>query len=121
MATQFKNILEKTSRKYSAIIKDMDNIAVPAASLTTMVLTLYSIHSLAVINSRNAQNVLNANNVSIDANGVLIWEMQPADNVVLDTTLQVEVHRAKFEWTWGGGKAGRHEVDFQVRNLNKVI
>lgn len=120
MATKFEGILERTSRKYSAAIKDLDGVAVPAASLATMVLTLYSLHSLAVINSRSAQNILNANNVTIDGSGNLVWEVQPADNQILDDNLAIEIHRALFEWTWGGGKAGKHEVDFYVRNLNKV-
>ena len=121
MPTQFKNILEKTSRKYSAVLRDLDGVIIPNTSLSTLTLTLYSIHSLAVINSRNAQNVLNANDVSVDVIGNLTWEMQPADNAILDPTLQTEIHRALWEWTWAGGaKAGKHEVDFQVRNLNKV-
>lgn len=122
MATRFTGILERTTRRYGATITDLDGVTpVPAASLATMTLTLYSLHSQAVINARNAQNVLNANNVTIDANGVLTWEVQPADNPILDDTLAVERHRALFAWTWGGGsKAGKHEVDFEVRNLNKV-
>ena len=119
MATQFTDVLERTTRIFSATVQDLDGVAIPAASLTTMVLTLYSLHSLAVINSRNAQDILNANNVTIDANGLLTWELQPADNQILDNSRPVEVHRALFEWTWGG-KAGKDEIDFYVRNLNKV-
>src|SRR5262245_59212592 len=121
MPTQFKNILEKTSRKYTAVLKDLDGVSIPSATLNTLHLTLYSIHSLAIINSRQAQNVLNANQVTVDANGNLAWEMLPANNAILDDSLATEIHRALFEWTWAGTKSGAHEVDFQVRNLNKVI
>jgi len=122
MPTVFKDILEKTTRKVTCVVVDENDAAIPAASLSTLTLTLYSLHTLAVVNSRNAQNALNANNVTVDANGVLTWEIQSADNQILDATRDVEIHRALFEWTWAGGaKAGKHEVDLHVKNLHKVV
>lgn len=121
MPTIFKDLLEKTTRKITAVVADENDAPIPAASLSSLALTLYSLHSLAVVNGRNAQNVLNANNVTVDASGNLVWDVQPADNAILDATLAVEIHRALFEWTWSGGaKSGKHEIDLYVKNLNKV-
>lgn len=121
MADILKNILERSTRKVTALVTDQDDAGLPAASLTTLTLTLYSLHSLAIINSRDHVSVLNANNGTVDSSGNLAWESQPADNQILDATLAVEIHRALFEWTWASGtKAGKHEVDLYVRNLNKV-
>jgi len=120
MPTIFKNILERTTRRYQTTIKDEDGAVVPAANLSTLKLTLFSLHSGAILNSRSAQNVLNQNNVTVDTQGLLRWTLQPADNAILDDTLNIEVHRALFEWNYQGGKEGKHEVDFYVTNLRKV-
>ena len=121
MVTTFSSILEKTTRVYTATVEDEAGVAIPGTSLTTLVLTLYSLHTGTVINSRNAQNVLNANNVTVDANGLLTWTMQPADNQILDNALTSERHTALFEFTYSSGaKSGKHEVVFVVDNLTKV-
>ena len=123
MATKFEGIKEKTTRTYEATLKDELGAVIPAASITTLLLTLYSLNSptLAIVNARNQQSLLNANNGTVDANGLFKWEMQILDNQVLDSTLTTEIHRGLFEVTWAAGtKAHKHEVDFHVQNLNKV-
>ena len=53
--------------------------------------------------------------------GLVTLTLLPADNQIVDATLDQEWHRALIEWTYNSGvKAGRYEVDFPVRNLNKV-
>lgn len=115
------SVLERVSVKYTATIKDEAGTAIPGSALTALTLTLYSVHSGTIVNSRNDQNVLNANGVTVDEAGLLTWIMDPLDNQVLDTAFAYERHRALFEWTWSGGtKAGKHEVDFLVQNLGQV-
>ena len=121
MVTTFSNVHEKSTRVYTATIEDENGNAIPSSSLTTLLLTLYSQHSGTIINSREGQNVLNANNVTVDANGLLTWTMQPDDNQILDNTLTSERHKALFEFTYSAGaKSGKHEVVFVVDNLSKV-
>ena len=51
------------------------------------------------INSRTNQNVLNANNVTVDEDGWVEWTMQAADNPIKSTTLtsgEYEDHLSKF-------------------------
>lgn len=119
--SSFQNIKEKTSQVYTATIKDDADIALILSRIDTMKLTLFSTHDLAVINSRSAQDVKNANNVTIHAtSGLLTWNMQPADNAILDNNLSFEQHRALFEWVYDTTKEGKHTVDIEVRNLNFV-
>ncbi len=115
------NVKENSTAKYTATIKDELNAVVPAASLTTMTLTLYNIADGAIINSRDAQDVLNANNVVITAGGVLTWTLQQGDNEIIDTTLEYEAHMALFEYTWAAGAKGSvHEVNLIVESLTNV-
>lgn len=117
-------MLEKTSAKLTAQIVDENGVGIPVTSLATLILDLYSMSDPAkpIINNRTAQDVLGVNNVSIDTSGNLIWDIQPADNAILDSTLANESHRAVFAWTYNGGaKAGKYIIDMTVVNLAKVI
>lgn len=105
-------------------------LPIPVAALTTLTLTLYNPSSGTAINSRSAQNVLNANNVTVHAtSGLVTWQMQVADNAV-STTLnpdaqwpdgRLERHRALWRWTYNAGaKAGNYELDIDVLNRFKI-
>lgn len=121
MATKFTGLLEKTTHVYSCTIKDENDTAVPAAQLNTLTLTLYAVQTGTIINSRSQQNILNANNVTVNSSGVLTWTMQPNDNIIVNDALDEETHVALFEWTYSSGtKAGKHEVKFVIQNLTKV-
>ena len=119
-----RRVDEKSTAKYTATLKDESEIAIPLSSLTTVTLTLYDKTKDSIINSRNGQNVLNANNVVISSAGVLVWTMQPEDNAIITTTLRnnaYEKHVALFQFTWSSGtKSGKHELEYEVRQLNKV-
>lgn len=120
--TLIDQVPEKSTAQITGVLKDEAANVIPAASLTTLTLTLYVLGFPAqIINGRDAQNVLNANGVAVDANGNLTWTMTPADNVIIDPTNDVETHIALFQWTWSAGaKAGRSEIAIQVVNLDKV-
>lgn len=123
MNAKIFSVREKTTVKYTATIKDENGTAIPAASLSSLTLTLYNMGSTArdIINSRDAQNVLNVNNVTIDSNGIITWSMQPNDNAIIDANKKTERHRALFVFTWdAGAKKGTHLVDFDVENLEKI-
>lgn len=113
---------EKTSGQYTATIVGNDGVtALPAATLATLVLTLYVIKADGtdgIVNGRNAQNVLNANNVTVSAGGLLTWVVQVADTTLVED-IPFERHIALFEWTWAAG-AGKREVILVVRNLHRV-
>lgn len=106
---------EQTTQKYTGTLKDENGAAIPGSALTTLTLTLYEASTHQIINSRNAQNVLNLNGVTVDSNGVLTWIMAPADNAHLGQA-QRELHVALFEWTYDSGKRGQHEASFYIQD-----
>ena len=117
-------IPERTTQKFTAVIKDENGAAIPAASLTTLTLTLYALDGAqagTVINSVDDMNILNANRGTVDGSGNLTLLFVPNDMAILDATLLEERHVALIEWTYASGaKSGRHEIQFRVKNLDKV-
>lgn len=115
-------VAEKTTCRITAAVVDEAGLPLTSSDLTTLTLTLYvPTGAQAIINSRNGTNILNSGPGQIDGNGILTLTLEPLDNAILDATLPHETHRALIQWTWSGGnKAGRHELDFRVRNLSKV-
>ena len=96
----------------NATIQDENGAATQPATLT---LTLFNTHDGAIINSINGTDVI----ASVTA-GVVAHELTGADNPIVDASRVQEWHAAMFEWTWSGGKTGKHVVKFPVRNLLKV-
>lgn len=114
-------INEKTTARITATLRDDAGAVVPGSSLTTATLTLYDLATDTIINSRNAQDIRNANNVTIDESGNLSWVMGAADNPIVNSALNLETHIALFQFTWGTPtKALNTEVQLQVRNLARV-
>jgi hypothetical protein len=113
-------INEKSTGIYTATIVGNDGVTpLPAATLLTLILTLYVIKADGTAQLiRNAQNVLNANNVTVDAAGLLTWSIQVADTTMVEA-VPFERHVALFQWTWASG-AGKHEVVLSVKNLAQV-
>ncbi len=111
-------IAERTTPRISAVLKDETGAVIPGSALTALTLTLYLAGDLTqILNGRNKQNVLNANGVTVDAAGNLIWTSSAADHAFLSTA-EEEAHVALFEWTWAAGaKAGKHELLLYVTNL----
>lgn len=125
---------ELESAVYTTVLSDESGAVVPGSSLTALTLTLYDTKSGSVINNRDHQNILNTNDVSIDSNGLLTWNLKPADNAILNPTTATspitingetyqgyETHAAVFHATWSGGnKAKSHQITIIVANLNKL-
>lgn len=115
-------VIEKGSGQFTAVIVGNDGVTpLSSAVLLTLTLTLYATKADgtdAIINSRNAQNVLNANNVTVDTLGNLIWVIQPNDTALVEN-IPFERHIGLFQWTWPAG-AGKREVILVVQNLNEV-
>ena len=115
------HVREKTTRRYTAALKDETGAAIGGGALSSLKLTLYNRADGAIINSRNQQNVLNVNGVTVDASGILTWTMEPADNPIIDAALSYEEHIALFELGWSSEtKKNNHEVIIRVENVNKI-
>lgn len=115
-------INERTSCTVEFDLVDQSSQAVPAASLTSLVLTLYNLPpyggAVTYINNRHGQNALNANSVTVDSAGHVVWTYQVADGAIVDDTQVSETHIALFAATWAGGALGMtYEVPFLVKNI----
>jgi len=112
-------LLEATTGQYTAQIVGNDGVTpLPLATLTTLTLSLYVVKAdgtIQYVNGRNAQNVLNANNVTVSAGGLITWAIQTADTTLIEV-LPFERHLAVFQWTWPNG-TGKHELVLVVQNL----
>lgn len=115
-------VAEKTSGQVTALLVDNDGVTpIPAAALATFTLHLYVVKSdgtIGIVNTRNHQNVLNANNVTVSPAGVVVWTYQVGDTTLVEA-LPYERHIALFEWTTATA-AGKTEVVLVVRNLLEV-
>lgn len=122
MVTSFK-VVQDTSARYRATIVDTDGSAIPASSITTLTVKLTDINTGSVINSRNDQSLLNANDGTVDSNGLLSWYMRSADNPIVtsSSSASVESHLAMFTVTWldirGVSQKSKWPVVFNVVNL----
>ena len=104
-----------TTRIYTATIQDEAGAAIPGASLTSLTLTLRERTTQQIINSRDEQDVLNANGVTVGSDGLLTWTLSVLDNVHLGLgVVRVETHDARFVWGYGAGQVGRHDIAFEV-------
>lgn len=119
-----REILEKTTPVYKATLVDENDDPIPLADISALTLTYKNRRSGAVINSRNGQNILNANNVTVHATtGLLTWSMRTADTAIQDSTLDVdtrEEHVALFEWTLTNGSAGKFQTRFFIVQMDSV-
>lgn len=120
---------ESSSAKLTATIQDESEAVIPAASLTTLTLTLYNQateladpdSTAAIINSRSRQDILNANGCTVSTGGVMTLTLTPADNVIVDDTKSSERHVALIEYSYAAGlKAGKEEVLIDVLNLSRT-
>ena len=117
MQLPIQHVYEKSTAEFTATVQDENGTAIGSGSLTTLTLTLFDKLTNSIINSRNDQNVLNANGVTVSAQGALVWTMDPLDNQILNAELKNEKHVAMFKWTWSAGaKAGFYLFLIEVEN-----
>ena len=116
--------VEQKSGTYRAQIVDENKQPISANVLTSYTLTLYDLQSGGFINGRNKQNVLNANQVTVDLNGNVVWIWLPADMTIINAARTVEEHVALFEAKWVDSllnpRQNNHEVHFMVNRIPNV-
>lgn len=115
---------EMQSGIYGATLTDENGHTISSGTLSSFTITLYDKLSRVIINSRNAQNALNANQVTLDTNGIVTWVWLPLDMPVLNSNREIEEHVALFtaKWTDGAGRPrqANHEVLFRVERIEKL-
>lgn len=117
-------INEGTTAIYTASLIDETGAAIPLENLDSLTLTLCNKNDFSIINSRNAQDILNNNDVVVSADGVITWEMQPEDNIISSTKIgygHTETHIIFFEWEWDNNtKKGNYETRIDVKKMVKI-
>ena len=109
---------ERSSGRLSMVLRDENSAPVLKADVTSLTLTLYDQATRAIINSRRAQPVLDANDVTMGASdGLITWAVSPAD-MHCSSSGQPAVHIAQFTCRWAAG-AKEHvwTVLFPLENL----
>jgi hypothetical protein len=115
-------VYENTTRIYTATLESEEGVPIGASQISAMTLTYYEMSTGEIVNGRNEQHVLNANNVTVHASsGLLTWTLQPDDTAMLLSDAMQEIHRALFEWSWDvPTRYDKHIVDILIQNLEKV-
>ena len=126
---------ERETPVYYALIQDDLGQTLDLTAADAITLTVYDVLTGTVLNSRNAQDVKNANGVTVYAtaqsvtvgaetvNYNLRWPLVSAETAIVNTMRpldQLEEHRAMFAVTWSTTKYKPHECCWFVRNLKKV-
>lgn len=108
-------VAELASGKLSGTLVDLDGVGFKPTALTA---EIYDAATRDVIRAK--ASVLDVNGGTVDADGNLELELTPANNAIVGHRRE-ERHILLLEWTWDAAtKAGKHEVHFTVRNLDRV-
>ena len=130
-----RDFLDGNSASIGTTILGMDGSPLGPASLSSLTVTLYDRDSQAVINEREAQDVLNANGGTLTDAGVFVLELGEDDMAIQgdpdrdnyfiksrDGSLRTvrptyrEWHVALLEWETTSGETGSTEIGLRVRN-----
>jgi hypothetical protein len=122
MSATLGPINERSTARYtSGPLTDEDGAVVAGSILSSATLTLYDERTGTIINSRNKQNVNQANDVTISDAGVVSWLLKPADNVIVNNKLIRETHVAVFDFRWDAGESRAvHDMKILVNNVGNV-
>ena len=109
----------------TATLYDATGEVLAKAAISTLTVSLINEADGSIINSREDQDILDANGGTVSTPGVVTLKLQPADNVMVDTSgSEKEVHVVAFEWTWTDGQSvsmtGRQEYGMTVSAATNV-
>lgn len=112
---------ERTTFKYAAVLSDEDGFALPLSAVSALELTLLNARDGSVINSRNEQNILNANQVTYSTStGELVWRALGADSPMVNDDAYAELHIAHFHCEYGSVGELNWKLIVEVENTGKV-
>ena len=119
MATFVVN--EGTTRRITGQLKDDEGNLIGSGNVSAFTMTQKGLDG-TVINSRDSQNVLNTNNVTLDANGNWVFQVQPEDAIRLEHKPGIEIHKVTVEWEWSTSpvRKGNQVFYIGVRDLEEV-
>lgn len=108
-----------TTQLLTATLSDEAGVAIPTASLTTLKATLYVRATGSIINSRDEQDIKNANDGTY-SDGAMTLTLGPLDSPHTGEAY-IEEHVLLLEWTYNAGaKAGKEEILLRVRDVGQA-
>ena len=108
---------EQTTARYTNRFYDEAGDPLADTDLNALTLTIYEEAGGTIINGVNDTNILNVGRGVVDAQGNLTITLEPADNQVVNSAREDEVHAMLIKWTYNTTSKGAHLVRFPVRNL----
>lgn len=123
---------ERSGARTTGILTDSTGAVIPGTSVTACTLTLWDLESgdpsafspsEGILNSRQGFDVLGSAEVTISDAGAFVWDVAPADNVIVNPRRQIERHRATLHFEWTGDTVDGQtnvELELEVENLRKV-
>lgn len=127
MSRSVIEVNENTSLPITATLKDSAGTVIPSASIVSIEMTLVNVVNTtlatSIINSRQKQDVFNANDCTYHAtSGLFTWNVQVEDTTILGSTPtgQRESHLATITVVWDTDKQMQQEIELAVLNLRNV-
>lgn len=119
-------LFAQTTGVYTFQVVDEAGAGIDGAQLNSLTLTYYDLVTGAILNGRDAQNVLNTNNVTLTTGAgpvtTVTWDIRPEDTVLYDGRRETEIHLALFQWAWAAStKHAAHRVQFGIEALRYTV
>lgn len=125
---------ERSSGFIRAQLVDQNGTPINVSDLDSATLTLWDLETGSaqvspqegIINGREDQDILPAgspeviNDVTYEDDGYFRWDLQPEDNIIINSRKSIERHRALLVFAWPTGQL-TYEVEIEVMNLRKVV
>lgn len=115
---------EGNTATYRCTLFDESGRRLQANAITAITATLTDVKTDTIVNSRDSQDVLNANGGTLDSNGRFELILGAADNVIVTGTHKNHKRHLLLTITYTGedllSHPLTHEVIFYVRNLANI-
>ena len=113
-------ITEGSTALYSCTLTDTAGTAISSGAVSAIDATLRDVQTDAIINSRDAQSVLNVNGGTLASGGAFSLVLSALDNIqAASNTRTLQARRLTLEVTYTDG-ALTHEVTYYVRALADI-
>jgi hypothetical protein len=108
-------IKERTTGTVSFTLKNEADVAISLSAILTAAVTMKDVASDTVVNGWDERDILNANGVTIDANGTVTWPLEQLDTALVVPTSTNEIRRVLVDFTYtAGALTKRHYDDFEI-------
>lgn len=108
-----------TTIRASIYVEKDNGTALSNAEVTALTFSIYDRATNGAVNSR-VDAALTPISTYLDTSGNIIFDLAPADNVMIDSAHAEETHRVIVKWTYTGGAKGATYKDYTIQNPRMV-